>query len=92
VAHIPERTRQYPIPGVYLRTLDSDTREMTKDEAVLNMTLKLVLSPPGTATSTSSKLKRLIYWMEKMERHTRGTTMHDPMGDVRRTTPSEAAF
>jgi hypothetical protein len=37
--------RQYPILGVYLRTLDSDVWGMAKDEAVLNRTLNLVVSP-----------------------------------------------
>ena len=43
MAHTPERTRQYTIPGVYLRVLDSDTRGMTEDEVVPDMTLNLTI-------------------------------------------------
>jgi hypothetical protein len=61
VAHTPERMRQYPILGVYLRTLDSDVWGMAKDEAVLNRTLNLVVSPLRGTRQVPQRWHRASY-------------------------------
>jgi hypothetical protein len=45
VTHTPKRTRQYTVPSVYLRVLDSDGRGMTEDEVVSDTTLNLTTRP-----------------------------------------------
>jgi hypothetical protein len=96
VTHTLERTRQYPILGVYLRVLDSDVRGMSEDEVVPDTTLNLTISllcgtHQGTIALAPSKLQGLVYRTYKMEHHTRGTTTHDPMDDVRGLHHLEAA-
>jgi hypothetical protein len=44
VTHTSERTRQYPITGVYLCVLDSDLRGMMEDEVVSDTILNLTIS------------------------------------------------
>jgi hypothetical protein len=45
MARIPERTKQYATPGVCLRVLKGDTRDMTEDGVILNTTLNLAMRP-----------------------------------------------
>jgi hypothetical protein len=61
VAHTLERTRQYPILGVYLRMLDSGVWGMTKDEAVPNTTLNLAVSPLRGTRQVPQRWHRASY-------------------------------
>jgi hypothetical protein len=53
------KTRQYPIPGVYLCELDSDARGMTEDESVPDLEAyqnPTLWDSPGIATLAPSQL------------------------------------
>jgi hypothetical protein len=96
VTHTPEKTRQYPIPDVYLHMLDiwrkgNDGRWNSTGHDFEPYHKPTLWDTSGTATPTPSKLQGLVYQTDKMERHTRSTTTHDPMDDVRRTTPSRGS-
>jgi hypothetical protein len=44
VTHAPEGMGQYAIPGIRLRMMKCDAKEMTKDEAILHTSLNLTSS------------------------------------------------
>lgn len=96
VAHTPERSRQYPILGIYLRTLDSDARGMTEDETVLNTTLNLSVSPPhGACQVPQHGHRHRTSYRDSYTGWTRWNTIlgarQCTTGDVRRTTSSRGS-
>lgn len=44
VTHTPEGTRQYAVPGIYIRMMKGDAKWMAEDEVVLKTSLSHAMS------------------------------------------------
>ena len=79
VIHTPEGTRQYTVPGIRLRMMEGDAEGMTKDKAVLKMSLNLTMSWLGGTHQVPLRLYQNSY------RNPYGKQMrHNAISGVRR--------